>query len=150
MEQCGAKTWLQLAWWSPSVCSHCRPPPFKKLLLITTRVSLTLSLSLYLGAFKVITFMHWFCVYLNFINYSAVGFVSICILCVSMASISFIFWFKCSYFCINLNFINYPAVGFVSICILHVNKASIYFLCSFRCFCNRGNREVVKMGTGGF
>ena len=133
-----------------SLCLQSLPPTTLQEIASNHHKGLSLSLSLYLGAFKVITFMHWFCVYLNFINYSAVGFVSICILCVSMASISFIFWFKCSYFCINLNFINYPAVGFVSICILHVNKASIYFLCSFRCFCNRGNREVVKMGTGGF
>lgn len=147
MEQCGAKTWLQLAWWSPCLCSHCRPPPFKKLLLITTRVTLSLSL---LGCLQ--------CHHFHALVLCLSEFYKLfrCWVCLNLHPLCkhsfnfFYFWFKCSYFCINLNFINYPAVGFVAICILHVNKASISFLCSFRCFCNRGNREVVKMWTGGF
>ena len=73
-----------------------------------------------LGVFKWVSLrmMEGWRVGLNFINYSAVGFVSICILCVSTASLSLILWSKwflflyycefyqpfcCCWVCLNLD-----------------------------------------------
>lgn len=91
---------------------------------LSPSLSLSQSLFYHLCSFHIISFMHWFCDCRHFINYSAVGFLSNCILFLSV---------KISSLCVSLNFINYSAVGFVSISILSVSITLLSFIYHLKC-----------------